>query len=366
KSIFKSINRFAGILWGDDNTAVAYDRWWDTRNTKTYVFSPGTPGKVTKIADRNYQDRYSDPGNFVTERNEYGRGVLALEGDNAFLIGAGFSDKGQFPFLDKMNLKTQKTERLYESPYTDKYESLNQYDVKNNRLMVRIESPSEFPNYAFRDMKSGKMTKITDFANPFQAMADVHKEVITYEREDGLELSGTLYLPPNYDMEKKEKLPMILWAYPREYKDKASAAQKTSNPNRFTYPYYGSPVYWVMRGYAVLDGAAFPIVGEGDEEPNDSFRKQLVANGKAAIDAMDNLGYVDRERVAVGGHSYGAFMVANLLSHSDLFAAGIARSGAYNRTLTPFGFQAEERTFWEAPEIYFGMSPFMHAPKVNE
>ena len=207
KSILKTINRYAGIMWGDDDTAIAYDRWWDTRNTKTYVFNPSKPGKVVTVTDRNYQDRYADPGSFVMERNEYGRNVLAMDGDNVFLIGDGFSDKGQFPFLDQMNLKTKKTERLYESTYTDKYESLNEFDVKNKTLMVRVESPSEFPNYAFRDIKSGKMTKITDFPNPFAAMADIHKEVISYKRADGLDLSGTLYLPPNYDMKKRGKLP---------------------------------------------------------------------------------------------------------------------------------------------------------------
>ena len=183
--------------------------------------------------------------------------------------------------------------------------------------------------------------------------------MITYKRDDGLDLSGTLYLPTNY--EKGKKYPMILWAYPREFKDKSSAGQNTSSSNEFTYPYYGSPIYWVTRGYVVLDDAAFPIIGEGDEQPNDTFIKQLVANGKAAIDAVDALGYIDRDRVAVGGHSYGAFMTANLLAHSNLFAAGIARSGAYNRTLTPFGFQSEERNYWEAPEVYYNMSPFMHA-----
>lgn len=158
---------------------------------------------------------------------------------------------------------------------------------------------------------------------------------------------------------------MIMWAYPREYKDRSSAGQNTKNPNRFTYPFWGSPLYYLAQGYVILDGASFPIVGEGDEQPNDSFRKQLVSNAKAAIDAVDNMGYIDRNRVAVGGHSYGAFMVANLLSHSDLFAAGIARSGAYNRTLTPFGFQAEERNYWEAPEVYNKLSPFMHADKMK-
>ena len=231
--------------------------------------------------------------------------------------------------------------------------------------MVRIESKNEYPNYYLRDLKNRGLNQLTNFENPFKSIQNVHKEVITYKRDDGLELSGTLYLPVGYDMDKKEKMPMILWAYPREYKDQASASQNTQNPNEFTFPYYGSPIYWVTKGYVVLDGAAFPIVGEGEEEPNDSFRKQLVANAKAGIDAVDELGYIDKTKVAVGGHSYGAFMVANLLSHSDLFAAGIARSGAYNRTLTPFGFQSEERSYWEAPEVYYTMSPFMHADKMK-
>ncbi|MEE3243825.1 MAG: prolyl oligopeptidase family serine peptidase [Bacteroidota bacterium] len=367
QKVIKTINRYSGILWGDANTAIAYDRWWNTRNTKTYVFNPSDGSNTGEvISDRSYQDVYSDPGNFVTHDNEYGRSVLTLVNGNAYLIGDGFSDKGQFPFIDKMNLKTQETERIYESEYTDKLESLQKaLDIEAGKILVRIEAPTEYPNYYIRDLNDNSLDQITRFENPFKSIQDVHKEVITYKREDGLELSGTLYLPVGYDMNKKEKKPMLLWAYPREYKDKSSAAQTTTNPNEFTYPYYGSMVYWVTRGYVVLDDAAFPIVGEGDEEPNDTFRSQLVANAKAAIDAVDDLGYIDRDRVAVGGHSYGAFMTANLLSHSNLFAAGIARSGAYNRTLTPFGFQSEERNYWEAPEIYYEISPFMHSDKMK-
>jgi dipeptidyl aminopeptidase/acylaminoacyl peptidase len=366
QSVLKTINRFDDIDWGNDNIAIAYDFWWNTRNTKTYIFNPsvGTEKPVI-ISDRSYQDRYSDPGFFVTRRNEFGSNVLALEKGNAFLIGDGFSDKGQFPFVDKINLGTQKKQRLYQSAYTDKLENIYDYNLEKNELLVRIEAKSEYPNYYYRNLKNIKLRQLTAFDNPFKSIQDVHKEVITYKREDGLELSGTLYLPVGYDMAKKEKMPMILWAYPREYKDKGSASQITQNPNRFTYPSWSQPVLWVARGYVVLAGAAFPIIGEGDKEPNDSFRNQLVANGKAAIDAVDALGYIDRDRVAVGGHSYGAFMVANLLSHSDLFAAGIARSGAYNRTLTPFGFQSEERSYWEAPEVYYTMSPFMHADKMK-
>jgi len=366
KSLLKTNNRLYNIDWGNENIAIAHDYWWNNRNTKTYVFNPSDNSQKPKIiSDRSYQDIYNDPGNFVTKKNKMGSKVLALEGENAFLIGEGYSEKGQFPFVDEFNLKTEKKQRLYQSKYTDKIEGLKEYDPEKNELLVQIESSNEYPNYYFRDVKRNKLRQLTYFENPFKSIQDVHKEVINYKREDGLDLSGTLYLPVGYDKDKKEKMPMILWAYPTEFKDKSSAGQSTQNPNEFTYPYYGSAIYWLTRGYVVLDDASFPIVGEGDVEPNDSFRKQLVANAKAAIDAVDSLGYIDRNRVAVGGHSYGAFMVANLLSHSDLFAAGIARSGAYNRTLTPFGFQSEERSYWEAPEIYYNMSPFMHADKMK-
>ncbi len=366
KSIIKTANRFSYILWGDEKTAIAYDYWWNTRNMKTYVFNPSNFSHVpVVIEDRNYQDRYNDPGDFVTRKNEFGNSVLALDGDAAFLIGDGYTDKGQFPFVDKMDLKTKEKKRLYLSKYTDRIENIRKYYPEKNEILVRIESPNMFPNYYFRKLKKDKLIQITHFKNPFESIQNAHKEVIKYKRDDGLELSGTLYFPLDYDTVKKEKMPMIMWAYPTEFKDKSSAGQSTQNKNKFTYPYYGSMVYWITRGYFILNNASFPIVGEGETEPNDTFRAQLVANAKAAIDAVDSLGYIDRNRVAVGGHSYGAFMVANLLSHSNLFAAGIARSGAYNRTLTPFGFQSEERNYWEAPEVYYTMSPFMHADKMK-
>lgn len=364
--LIKTINRYAGITWGNDTYAIAMDRWFSNRNTKTYVFNPSNNQKEPSILfDRSYQDTYSNPGSFVSTLNKYGVSVLDLNRSTAYLIGDGFSDKGQFPFIDAINLEDGKTNRLYQSTYTDKAENiLRAIDLSKGTVLVRIESQNEYPNYYIRNInRKNSLTQLTDFDNPFKSLSSVHKEVITYPREDGLELTGTLYLPANYD--GKEKLPMILWAYPREYKDRNTASQSTSNPNKFVAPNYGSPIFWVTQGYVVLDQAAFPIVGEENEEPNDSFKTQLVANAKAAIDAVDKLGYVDRSRVGVGGHSYSAFMTANLLSHSDLFAAGIARSGAYNRTLTPFGFQSEERNYWEAPDLYNTMSPFMNAEKVK-
>ncbi len=369
RSLLKVINRASGITWGNDDIAIARDYWWNTRNTKTYVFDPSNNSeKPYMLFDRNYQDVYGDPGDFVRTKNKLGRNVLYLENGDAFLLGSGFTEEGQFPFVDKINLENGKTERIYQSEFEDKKETLVEaIDMKKRELLVRIESATEYPNYYIRNLdgRGDPLTQITSFENPFKSLENVSKEVITYKREDGLELSATLYLPAGYDKNDPIELPMLMWAYPREYKDKSSASQNTSNPNDFTYPYYGSPVYWVNRGYVVLDDAAFPIVGEGEEEPNDSFRKQLVANAKAAIDVVAEKGYVDRNRVAVGGHSYGAFMTANLLSHSDLFAAGIARSGAYNRTLTPFGFQSEQRSYWEAPDVYYNMSPFMHADKMK-
>lgn len=367
ESLFKTKDRFFQILWGDNNHAVFYDYWWNTRTVRTSLFDPANlDSEPMVLNERNYQDVYNDPGQFVTKQNKLGRDVLQINNGSTYLMGDGYTDEGQFPFIDQFNFNTKQTNRVYQSTYTDKIEDLNQaIDLDNGLVLVRIESPTEYPNYYIRDFKNDTLKQVTDFKNPFASIKDIHKEVIKYPRADGLELSGTLYLPADYDFENKPKLPLIMWAYPTEFKDKNSASQNTNNPNEFTYPYYGSMIYWVTQGYAILDDASFPIVGEGEAEPNDSFREQLVANGRAAIDALDEMGYIDRKRVGVAGHSYGAFMTANLLSHSDDYAAGIARSGAYNRTLTPFGFQAEERSYWEAPEVYYTMSPFMHADKMK-
>jgi dipeptidyl aminopeptidase/acylaminoacyl peptidase len=365
RSLLKTINRFYKINWGDDHIAIAMDYWWNIRNMKSYKFNPSDNTVKTEILyDRNYQDKYNDPGSFVTVRNEFGKSILEKDGDFLFLMGEGYSAEGIRPFVDKYNFKTKETNRLWRADGKEFKERIyDKGNFKKGIILDRIESKNQYPNYYFRNINTGELKQLTNFKNPFVSLQNVKKEVIKYKREDGLELSGTLYLPINY--EEGKKYPMIVWAYPEEFKDKSTAGQVTSSSNEFIFPWYGSPIFWLTRGYVVLDDASFPIVGEGEEEPNDSFIKQLVANGKAAIDAVDNLGYIDRNKVAVGGHSYGAFMTANLLTHSNLFAAGIARSGAYNRTLTPFGFQSEERNYWEAPEIYYNMSPFMHADKMK-
>ena len=363
--LLKVRNRLSGVDWGSDQLAIAYDYWWNNRNTITYAFNPSDPQKeVQELFNRNYQDRYSDPGEFVTVANEYNEDILAITDNALLLMGDGYSDKGIYPFVDQLSVSSWEKDRLWEASDTTKYERLMRcMDPGKGLYLTSIEAKSEYPNYFIRNISTGNVKPITEFENPFVTLQNVKKELITYQREDGLSLSANLYLPTDY--EPGNKYPMLLWAYPREYKDKSSASQVTNSPNEFTYPYYGSPIYWVTRGYVVLEDAAFPIIGEEDEEPNDSFVKQLVGNARAAITAVDERGFIDPERVGVGGHSYGAFMTANLLSHSNLFAAGIARSGAYNRTLTPFGFQSEQRTYWEAPEIYYNMSPFMHADKMK-
>ncbi len=367
-SLIKTEQRYAGIMWANEKIAIVADSWYDTRNTKAYLFNPSNLTIAPKIIeDRNSQDIYSDPGNFEMIKNEFGRYVIAVENNKGYLMGAGFTKDGQFPFIDEYDFTTQQKKRLYTSKMKDKKEDLLSIeDFKKGDVLVMIQSKNEYPNYYFRNIKSNnKLTPITSFKNPFESIKNVHKEVIKYKRKDGVELSGTLYLPVGYDKVKKEKLPLLIWAYPAEYKDKNSAGQNDKNPNEFTFPNYGSFIYWVTKGYVVLDDAAFPIIGEGTTEPNDTFIPQLVANAEAAIDAVDKLGYINRKKVAIGGHSYGAFMTANLLTHSNLFACGIARSGAYNRTLTPFGFQSEQRNYWDVPEIYNTMSPFMNADKMK-
>jgi len=357
--------RFSRILWGNDNTALVFERWTNDRKERVYLVNPATASKKI-LFDRNYEDGYNDPGNVITVQNESGRIVMLINKDNSvYLSGAGASSAGDMPFLDKLDLTNSKKTRLWQcqAPYFESF--ITFLDSRKGTFITSRESNAENPNYYQRTIGSTKSSAITSFPHPYPQIKDVKKEVLKYKRSDGVELTADLYLPPGY---KKEQgpLPGFVWAYPREFKSADAAGQIKGSPYAFTRLSWGGPIYWVMRGYAVLDNASMPIVGEGDKEPNDTYVQQLVASAKAVVDYSASLGVLDPERVGVGGHSYGAFMTANLLAHSDIFKAGIARSGAYNRTLTPFGFQAEERTYWEAPEIYYNMSPFSYADKLKE
>ncbi len=359
--------RYAGVSWGNDNLAIAYSFWFNTRQSVTSSFQPGNAGSTKVLFDRSFEDRYSDPGGFETVTNQYGRSVLMMDKSNSklYLTGLGASPKGNIPFIREFDIATQETKNLWvsESPY---YEiPIKIIDADKKLAVIRRESKAMSPNYFLKDYRRNKTTALTNMDHPYPSLKGIEKQVIKYKREDGLDLKGDLYLPKGY---KKEDgpLPVVMWAYPREFKSAKAASQVTGSSYSFIRLNWGSPLYFLTRGYAVFDGPSMPVVGEEDEQPNDTFRQQLVWNAEAAINTLVEMGIADPRRIAIGGHSYGAFMTANLLAHSDLFAAGIARSGAYNRTLTPFGFQREERTYWEAPEVYYTMSPFMHADKINE
>ncbi len=360
--------RYGGIQWGKGDYAIISEYWRKDRLARSWVFNPGSNDGTSKlIFERSSEDRYNDPGRFVTTTNDAGFQVLLFDakGSKLFLIGQGASPEGNKPFLDVFAVEDNKTRRLWQSkaPYLETPVAL--LDADKQIVVTRKESVDEQPNYFLRNLKKKTETQITFFPDPMPALRLMKKEVVHYKRNDSLPLSGTLYLPAGFRPGVDAPLPTLIWAYPNEYKSADAAGQVSGSPYSFTRVGATSPILLVTQGYAVLNDASFPIVGEGSREPNDTFIPQLVANAEAAISKLVEIGVSDPQRVAVSGHSYGAFMTANLLTHSNLFAAGIARSGAYNRSLTPFGFQGEERNYWEAPELYDSISPFMQADKMK-
>jgi len=370
KSICFLKNRFYDITFGNDNLAIVMDYWWKDRNVKTYMVNPQVQTQEPKIIfDHSSEDVYADPGYFVTTYNSFNREVLQFSKDNKnlYLIGEGCSPEGNKPFIDEFNLANNKTKRLWRADGISTYERIVRIlDIEKKIAITSIESPKVYPNLYTRNYGSKSLPKqITFKENPYVSLMNVSKQKIYYKRNDGVDLSATLYLPAGYDKSKDGRLPMLMEAYPTEFKDDKAAGQIKESPHTFIGLYWGSPVYWVTRGYAIVEDAQFPIIGKGTEEPNDTYIEQLVADADAVIKTLDSMGVVDKNRCAVMGHSYGAFMTANLLAHSNLFAAGIARSGAYNRSLTPFGFQSEERSFWQAQDVYNQMSPFNFADKIK-
>jgi dipeptidyl aminopeptidase/acylaminoacyl peptidase len=357
--------RYGGMVWGNATTAVAYESWYDDRKERAYLFNPSTKEKNVLI-ERMSEDAYNDPGTFMMTTNTYGRQVMLLQADgSAYLTGDGSSPEGDMPFLDQWNLKTGKKSRLWQCKAPNYEYVVSLIEPKKMQFVTSRESLTENQNYFLRGVTEKGLVSLTAFAHPYPQIKDVTKRVLQYKRADGVDMTADLYLPPGY---KKEDgpLPAFVWAYPVEYKSKDNAGQVKGSKYTFTRVSSGGPLFWVTRGYAVLNNAAMPVVGEGKEEPNDSYVKQVVMNAEALVDYVTREGLVDRNRIGVGGHSYGAFMTANLLAHCDLFRAGIARSGAYNRTLTPFGFQSEQRTYWDAPDVYYNMSPFSFADKIKE
>ena len=360
--LFKTEQRFTGMTWGEKDGLLLisdYDR--DKRWVRTVMLTVDKPGSAPKVIwSRNQQDRYNDPGTPLTKTNASGQRVILQSGSEIYLTGNGASPQGDRPFLDRFNLETLKSERIFRSD-ENSYESfvaLLSDDAKE--FLTRRESPTEAPNYIIHGPKTRPLTQ---FADPTPQLRGITKQLVTYKRADGVQCSFTLYLPPNY--KQGTRLPTVVWAYPLEFNDANTAGQVAGSTQRATQIVGPSHLFFLLEGYAVLDNATMPVVG-APETVNNTYIEQIVMSAKAAIDKAVAMGVTDPDRVGVGGHSYGAFMTANLLAHSDLFRAGIARSGAYNRTLTPFGFQSERRSLWEAPELYLKVSPFMFANKINE
>jgi len=363
--LMKTKERYAGISWlQQEGLALLSEREWKRRWRTTSLVNVDDPSQAPKkIIDISSQDRYNDPGRPISITTPYGERVIIQEKNWIYLSGSGASPKGDMPFLDTMNIQTLEKKRMFHCS-EGSYESFVDFVGKSrNQIITRYESKAEPPNYYLYNLKNKKKQALTSFKDPAPQLTGLKKQLIKYTREDGVELSGTLYLPPDY--KEGERLPCVIWAYPREYQDRRVAGQIRGSANRFTFFRGISQLFFLTQGYVLLDGAQMPVIGD-PKTMNNTFVEQIVSSLKAAIDKLDSMGVIDPKRVGVGGHSYGAFMTANLLAHCDLLAAGIARSGAYNRTLTPFGFQSERRTLWQAPEIYFKVSPFMHADKINE
>ena len=364
RELLKTKYRYAGFEWlatKDAALLTEYDR--DRRWYTTYHIDLQNPAKKDTLFDQSINDDYANPGNPVFERMPNGDWVVAQDGDWLYYNAEGASEEGQYPRLDKINLKTKEKQTLYESAKNTLEEFIAFAGKGRERIVTRYQSKTEVPNFFMVNLSNKSRSPLTDFKDPAPQLTGIEKQVVKYTRPDGVPLSGTLYLPADY--KPGQKLPLFLWAYPLEYSDKSTAGQVRVTDNNFTFYRNDSPLFFVTQGYAVLMNATIPIVGD-PETMNDTFREQATASGRAAIDYLDSLGIIDRSKVGVGGHSYGAFMTANLLAHSDDYAYGIARSGAYNRTLTPFGFQSERRSYWEAKDIYMNVSPFNFVDKIKK
>ena len=368
KELFKTTTRYSRTVWGNEQIALVTEMLRSKQQYKVSRYDASN-NSLTTLYQGNMTDAYNNPGTPVTTKNKYNRDVIAMTNNGQSILMnniTGASPKGDLPYLASFDLTTKANTILWRCS-EDNYEMvMDVLDINNLKVITRRETEKEVPNYYIRSIKDNSKSAITNFTNPYTSMEGVTKEKIKYKRKDGVDLTGDLYLPKGYDKVKDGPLPTLIWAYPREFTNAADASQIRGNQHKFTLLSWGSPVFYVTQGYAIFDNAEMPIVASApDKKPNDDFVNQLILNATAAIDKLVDLGVGDRSKMAVGGHSYGAFMTVNLLAHCNLFKAGIARSGAYNRTLTPFGFQNEERTFWQAKDLYLSMSPFAFADKIK-
>jgi len=378
--------RFAGIAFGErGDFAILRDFDRDTLRGRAWFFNPqptpdeawtfhaDKPNEKTLVWDLSTQDRYHNPGRPVLWPLASGHQAIMQQSNYIFLMGNGSSADGDHPFLDRLDINTMDLKRIFQGEGKAYEEIVAMLSTGGTVLLTRKESQQDPPNYFVRNSSHfngnfadpGSLDQVaafTKFSDPTPQLRAIKKQLVTYKRADGVDLSMTMYLPPDY--KPGEKRPAVIWAYPLEFTDPTVAGQVSGSPYRFTTIFGPSPLFFLLEGYVVLDGASMPVVGN-PETVNNTYVEQITSSAKAAIDKAAEMGMVDPNRVGVGGHSYGAFMTANLLAHSTLFRAGIARSGAYNRTLTPFGFQSERRTLWQAPEMYAKVSPFMFADKIK-
>jgi dipeptidyl aminopeptidase/acylaminoacyl peptidase len=356
-----------GIAWGNDHLAIVTMSRFSDRRTMIVAINPSSPGKSANLYAGSSQDRYHQPGAPLMMMNGSGHAVLELtnDGQGVYFLSQGASSKGDQPFVAIMPVTGGDAgveKILYRSadPFYDEPVAL----LSEDKVLIRRESQAQSPNYFAASFDTSAPVALTQFPGRYDNIKMPTRQFLKYKRADGVDLTAILWLPAGYD-KSQGPLPTLMEAYPAEFTSRATASQVSGSPNRYPVFGGGSHIYLVQAGYAILDSATIPIVGEGGKEPNDTYVDQLLAGAKAAIDEGVSLGVVDRSRIAVMGHSYGAFMTANLLAHTDIFRAGIAESGAYNRSLTPYGFQNEERTYWQAPELYAKMSPFSYADRIK-
>jgi len=362
--VMKLQHRFSGFTWLDTPETVLLSEFDRSRRWRTTSLIDLTAAESTRrvLFDLSANDAYNNPGSPVMHRREDGASVVVQDGNWLYFRTGGASDEGRRPRLDRWHILTLERETIFESPENRHDSFISFVEGDKSKLVLRSESPLDAPNYILFSLDDSLHKVLTSFTDPAPHLTGVRKQLLRYKRSDGAALSGVLYYPPQY--QPGMRYPLVIWAYPREYSDPSTAGQVRSSPNSFTFFRGTTPLMLLTQGYAVLMDATMPVIGDADRM-NDTFIEQIVNAGRAAIDTLDAMGVIDRERVLLMGHSYGAFMTANLLAHTDDYAAGVARSGAYNRTLTPFGFQSERRSFWEAPELYIHVSPFRYADNIK-
>jgi dipeptidyl aminopeptidase/acylaminoacyl peptidase len=340
---------------------IEHDR--DRRWLTTWHCDLAAPERNRVLFDNSADDAYADPGTQLMTTNADGSRTVIQDGQAIYLRGEGATPDGDRPFLDRLDLASARTTRIFQSPTDCVEEVIGFIGGGRDDIVGWRQSPADPPNLFAAALDGSGRRQLTSWPDPHPQLTGLTKQLVTHDRGDGVLLSGMLHLPPGHRPGADGRLPLVIWAYPVDYGDAGTAGQVLGSSMRFTRLSGLEPAWFVLRGYAVLAAATIPVIGD-PETMNDTYIEQTCMAARAHIRALDELGIIDPARVAVGGHSYGGFMTANLLAHTDLFAAGIARSGAYNRTLTPFGFQTERRSFWEASEIYDRMSPFRYANKI--